>query len=198
MSKEVKIRILISCSLKATRAVYVREREKERERESAVCVCVCVCERDDKEREKERAQSRAGCHLTQHYDGGGKRSTENMGLKEPEALLPLPSSLQVAQRKIRPSRLTGRQGVEFLSVQVDSRGLGLDRQDSQNQGPEDHRCLLEEPADHPNPRWDQAHSSSQLTREETSPNACREMSVDPLDTELAMCHPQEEQNTNRQ
>ena len=41
MCKEVKIRILISCSLKATRAVCVRETEKERER------VVCVCERDD-------------------------------------------------------------------------------------------------------------------------------------------------------
>ena len=38
MCKEVKIRILISCSLKATRAVCVRETEKEREREWCVCV----------------------------------------------------------------------------------------------------------------------------------------------------------------
>ena len=62
-----------------------------------MCVCVCVCVKEKIKRE--RAQSRAGCHLKQHYDGGGKRSTENLGLKEPEALLPLPSSLQVAERK---------------------------------------------------------------------------------------------------
>ena len=184
MCKEVKIRILISCSLKATRAVCVRETEKERERESGVCVWKRWL------RERERVPSRAGCRLPQNYDGRGEVDW-GPGIGRPWGTAPSALKPSAAQRKMRPSRLPGWQGADFLSVHVDSRGLGLDRQGSQDQGRRDHRCLLEEPADHP--------TQDGLRHIPGRPvQVPAEEWVDPPDAERTMRHSQEEQNANWQ
>ena len=65
-----------------------REREREREREWYVCVKEMI----KRERESEsRAELGVAYHRTMM---AVDRSTEGLGLEDPEALLPAPSSLQ--------------------------------------------------------------------------------------------------------
>ena len=179
--------------------ICVRERETEKEREWCVCVCVRVWKRWLREREREREspeQSWVSLNTTLWW--GWKKVYWEPGIERtwgtaPTALKP---SSGTKENQTFPPAWKTRCGVSECAGGQQRPGSG--QAGLPKPGPWRPQMPTREASR--SSKYKMGSGIPQLSTDQGGDQSkcLQKMSVDPLDTERAMRHPQEEQNTNRQ